>query len=101
MRKFSHHIYPKLSYIIGFSLLLGSLSTQAAEYKKGIDYRVLPTQKSETPLVTEYFSFFCPHCFHFEKEMSAVKNALPSDVDFAKTPVSYMGGKMGPITIKA
>merc|ERR1712157_702392 len=38
----------------------------AADFEAGNQYEVLKVEKSATPQVTEFFSFYCPHCFQFE-----------------------------------
>lgn len=77
-----------------FSALLLSVSAFAAQYEEGKNYTVLNTEKSATPTVTEYFSFYCPHCYQFENIVKNLKPALPDDVSFKKVHVSFMGGNM-------
>ncbi|WP_114787743.1 thiol:disulfide interchange protein DsbA/DsbL [Vibrio tetraodonis] len=72
-----------------------SLSAQAAQYKEGEHYKVLDLEASKKPTVTEYFSFFCPHCNTFEPIIQQLKAQLPKDTKFQKVHVSFMGGSMG------
>ncbi len=79
-----------------------SLSVYAADYKEGTHYNVLSQlEKSKSPLVTEFFSFYCPHCFRFEPLMEQVKESLPDNAKFQKNHVSFMGGNMGESMSKA
>ena len=43
-----------------------SVSAHAAQFKAGKNYRVLNNEASKNPTVTEFFSFYCPHCAQFE-----------------------------------
>ncbi|WP_114784555.1 thiol:disulfide interchange protein DsbA/DsbL [Vibrio tetraodonis] len=71
-----------------------SLSTQAAKFDEGTYYEVLKTEKSATPKVTEFFSFYCPHCYNFEPVINQVKTSLPKDAQFEKVHVAFMGKDM-------
>ncbi|MEZ8292228.1 thiol:disulfide interchange protein DsbA/DsbL [Vibrio splendidus] len=78
-----------------------SLSVSAAfpalaqtEKPDPVNYQVLETQ-AETKVVTEYFSFYCPHCFQQNDFFKRVRNQLPDGVKFERKHVSFMGGKMG------
>ncbi|GLT20263.1 thiol:disulfide interchange protein [Vibrio zhanjiangensis] len=72
-----------------------SLSAHAAQFKEGDHYKVLDAEASKKPTVTEFFSFFCPHCNTFEPIMQQLKAQLPEDAKFQKVHVSFMGGNMG------
>jgi thiol:disulfide interchange protein DsbA len=45
--------------------------------------------------VTEFFSFYCPHCNAFEPVIQKIKKQLPDNARLVKVHVSFMGGKMG------
>ena len=64
---------------------------------EGVHYKTLGTQKSAEPVVTEYFSVFCPHCKTFEPIIRHTKLILPVGTKFNRRHVSYMGGAMGPV----
>ena len=57
------------------SLLLLCLpfAVLAANFEVGNQYTVIDIEKSTTPQVTEYFSFYCPHCFKFEPVAHAIE----------------------------
>ncbi|ELR63129.1 Periplasmic thiol:disulfide interchange protein DsbA [Photobacterium marinum] len=83
------------------SVVLLSFSVQAAKFTEGDYYKVLDTPKSSSPLVTEFFSFYCPHCFRFESTIRALKKTLPDNAKLQKNHVSFMGGPMGKSMSKA
>ncbi|AXT72249.1 thiol:disulfide interchange protein DsbA/DsbL [Vibrio sp. dhg] len=84
-----------------FSMLMLSLSAQAAQFNEGEHYKVLDLEASNKPVVTEFFSFYCPHCNSFEPIIQQLKNQLPEGVKLQKNHVSFMGGSMGPSMSKA
>ncbi len=84
-----------------FSLIMLSMTANAAQFKEGRDYKVLDLEPSKKPLVTEYFSFYCPHCYSFEPMLKRLKAELPEGAKLQKNHVSFMGGPMGPSMSKA
>jgi thiol:disulfide interchange protein DsbA len=53
----------------------------------GVDYVEIEGGKPFAPVagkieVVEIFGYTCPHCAHFEPQISAWKNKLPADVNF-------------------
>ncbi|MGX9419289.1 thiol:disulfide interchange protein DsbA/DsbL [Vibrio sp. RC27] len=81
--------------------LLMSLSLHAAQFDEGKHYNVLDLPKSDKSLVTEFFSFYCPHCFQFESLIQQLKQELPEGTALEKSHVSFMGGNMGSNMSKA
>lgn len=84
-----------------FSVLMLSLTAQAAQFNEGEHYKVLDLEASKKPVVTEFFSFYCPHCNSFEPVIQQLKKQLPEGVKLQKNHVSFMGGRMGPSMSKA
>ncbi|MEZ9566881.1 thiol:disulfide interchange protein DsbA/DsbL [Vibrio artabrorum] len=78
-----------------FSLIMLSLSAHAAKFNEGEHYKVLDLEASKHPVVTEFFSFYCPHCNSFEPIIQQLKQQLPKDAKLQKNHVSFMGGNMG------
>ncbi|MBY7733050.1 thiol:disulfide interchange protein DsbA/DsbL [Vibrio bathopelagicus] len=78
-----------------FSLIMLSLSAHAAKFNEGEHYKVLDLEASKKPVVTEFFSFYCPHCNSFEPIIQQLKQQLPADAKLQKNHVSFMGGNMG------
>lgn len=81
--------------------LMLSLSVHAAQFKEGVHYKVLDLPKASQPSVSEYFSFYCPHCYSFEPIIQQLKEQLPAEVRLQKNHVSFMGGNMGKSMSKA
>lgn len=81
--------------------LMLSVSAYAAQFKEGEHYQVLKTPASSSPVVSEFFSFYCPHCNTFEPIIAQLKQQLPKDAKFEKNHVSFMGGNMGQAMSKA
>lgn len=75
--------------------LLLSLSAHAAPFSEGEHYKVLDLEVSKKPTVTEFFSFYCPHCKTFDPIIRQLKAQLPEGVKLNKAHVSLMGGAMG------
>ncbi|MBU75719.1 MAG: disulfide bond formation protein [Pseudoalteromonadaceae bacterium] len=64
----------------------------AANFEAGNQYEVLNVEKSKAPHVTEFFSFYCPHCFQFEPVAKALASKLPEGTEFVKSHVNFLGG---------
>lgn len=76
---------------IGLTLFaLFSVSVSAAEYKEGVHYTVMRDQVSKTPEITEYFSYYCSHCFQFAPVMEKLKDQLPEGVEFRQSYVDWL-----------
>jgi thiol:disulfide interchange protein DsbA len=63
----------------------------ASKWVEGKHYKVLNVSATEKPVVTEFFSFWCPHCFSYEPLVAKVKQQLDKDVAFNKVHVNFMG----------
>ncbi|MGF1777400.1 thiol:disulfide interchange protein DsbA/DsbL [Vibrio nomapromontoriensis] len=77
-----------------FTALILSVSVQASTFEEGTHYTVLDVDKSTMPKVTEFFSFYCPHCYKFEAVVENLKPALAEGVKFEKVHVAFMGNDM-------
>jgi len=75
--------------------LLINLSVYADDFKEGIHYQELYTPVSASPTVTEFFSFYCPHCRNFEPIIKKLKTQLPDSVSFEQRHITFMGKEMG------
>lgn len=81
--------------------LLASVSIHAAQFNEGDHYQVLDVNKSSSPVVTEFFSFYCPHCLKFEPFINELKKKIPNNAKLQKVHVSFMGGNMAVPVAKA
>lgn len=74
------------------TLALATAAAQAAEPVEGKDYirinPAVPTSDASKVVVTEYFSYQCPHCFTFAKPFAAWSAGLPKDVKADRAAVS-------------
>ncbi|NOU51867.1 thiol:disulfide interchange protein DsbA/DsbL [Pseudoalteromonas sp. JBTF-M23] len=69
-----------------------TFAVNAADFTDGKHYQTIENAKSETPKVTEFFSFYCPHCYQFEPIAIALENSLPEGAEFEKSHVNFLGG---------
>ncbi|MGC9403930.1 thiol:disulfide interchange protein DsbA/DsbL [Vibrio genomosp. F10] len=84
-----------------FATLMLSITAHAAQFEEGTHYKVLDLEPSKKPIVTEFFSFYCPHCNSLEPVIEQMKQQLPEDAKLLKSHVSFMGGSMGKPVSKA
>jgi thiol:disulfide interchange protein DsbA len=71
----------------------GPLQAQTARpLVQGREYDLIePAQPTANPgkiEVIEFFSYACPHCYHFEPVVSKWLQKLPADVEFKRLPLS-------------
>ena len=84
--------------------LVLAFSASAAQFTEGKQYVSLPKPVAGEPQVMEFFSFFCPHCYQFERIYhvnDAVKKNLPADIKMVKYHVDFLGGELGPVVTQA
>jgi thiol:disulfide interchange protein DsbA len=84
-----------------FATMMMSFAVNAAQFSEGDHYTVLEGQPSPTPTVTEFFSFYCGHCYKFEGVIEHVKNGIPENASFQKSHVAFMGSNMAVPMAKA
>lgn len=65
---------------------------QNDRWKEGTHYKVLNEPVTEEPTITEYFSFWCPHCYNFEPIVKMIKGQMGPNTKFEKVHVDFMGG---------
>jgi thiol:disulfide interchange protein DsbA len=78
-----------------------SFAASAAKFEEGTHYKVLDTQPSANPVVTEFFSFYCGHCYKFEGVIAHLKKGIPDTASFQKVHVAFMGNNMAVPMAKA
>lgn len=83
-----------------FAMLMAPLVSAAPEFKEGVEFKVVQETASSKPVVTEFFSYVCPHCYSFQPLMSKLEQRVP-DLVLKKVPVSFLGREMGPILQRA
>jgi thiol:disulfide interchange protein DsbA len=74
------------------AIALSSAAARAAEPVEGRDYQRInppvPTSEPAKIVVTQFFSYQCPHCYKFEKPHAAWVAKLPADVKAERAAVS-------------
>jgi len=73
--------------------LLFPLALFAMDFKfeEGKHFSRIQTEKSKQPQVTEFFSYYCPHCYNFEMIAQRLNNELPKET-FVKSHVNFLRG---------
>ena len=61
------------------------------KWKEGTHYTVLDEEATSKPVITEYFSYWCPHCFQFEPIVEQIKKKKGANTKFEKVHVNFMG----------
>lgn len=77
-------------------LAFAALAASAQDLQPGRDYDVvtppLETSDAGKIVVTEFFSYGCPHCFAFNPSLTIWVNKLPKDVHFERVAVVFGHG---------
>ncbi|WKX26514.1 thiol:disulfide interchange protein DsbA [Tatumella ptyseos] len=87
--------------LFGAMLAFGA---SAATFTEGKQYQAIEKPVNGAPKVVEFFSFFCPHCYDFERTYKinqAVEQGLPANVKLTRYHVDFLGGDYGPILTHA
>jgi len=74
------------------AMAIASTAARAADPVEGRDYQridpAVPTSDPAKVVVTQFFSYQCPHCYEFEKPHAAWAAKLPADVKSERAAVS-------------
>ncbi|MDR9768702.1 thiol:disulfide interchange protein DsbA/DsbL [Shewanella baltica] len=69
-------------------MLSASFALQAASFEEGKDYvTVAGITEAQKPVLREFFSYNCPHCYKQEPLMDLTVQLLGKEVAFERTPV--------------
>ena len=87
----------KKALLMAAALLLAPFADSAAEYKEGVHYTVINDGPATAkPEITEFFSFYCPHCYNFSKTVvPKILAEKPAGVEFNQAHVDFIGKEMG------
>ncbi|MDO6620823.1 MULTISPECIES: thiol:disulfide interchange protein DsbA/DsbL [unclassified Shewanella] len=87
----------KKALLMAAALLLAPMAATAADYKEGVHYTVINEGPATSkPEITEFFSFFCGHCYNFSKTVvPKIEATLPEGVAFNQAHVEFIGADMG------
>lgn len=79
--------------LMAAALVCFAAAASGQELQAGRDYtEIVPHQPTTDPqrvVVTEFFSYLCPHCFSFNPSLTAWVHALPNDVLFEQVAVVF------------
>ena len=87
-----------LKYVVMLAAALfasGALADDAKTLVEGTDYYKIDPPVASDPhkvIVTEVFSYACPHCAHFEPYVDQLKSQLPAGVEFDLLPAVFQPG---------
>lgn len=74
-------------------LLVNSAYIYAADYNAGTHYKLVQPQQATSTgdniEVLEFFSYNCPHCFHFEPYIKSWKKTRAANVKFVRVPAIF------------
>ena len=74
------------------ALVASSAPARAADPVEGTDYQAIrpavPTSDAAKIVVTQFFSYQCPHCYKFEKSFTAWAGSLGKDVKVERAAVA-------------
>ncbi len=69
-------------------VLSASFALHAASFEEGKDYvTVAGISETKQPMLREFFSYNCPHCYKQEPLFAATVKLLDKDIAFERTPV--------------
>ena len=78
---------PLMALLLLFTVML-PMSSDATPYVEGVDYtQVSGIPESNTPVVREFFSYNCPHCYRQDPLFEETEALLKGKVEFARTPI--------------
>lgn len=82
----------KFALLLVMALLVPLQACAAdAKWEEGTHYTVLDEPATDKPVITEFFSFWCPHCYQFESLVKEIKSKMSKDTEFNKIHVNFMG----------
>lgn len=87
----------KKALLMAAALLLAPMAVFAADYQEGVHYTVINDGPATAkPEITEFFSFYCPHCYNFAKTVvPKIIADKPEGVAFNQAHVDFIGKEMG------
>ncbi|MCL1090433.1 thiol:disulfide interchange protein DsbA/DsbL [Shewanella profunda] len=87
----------KKALLMAAALLLAPMAALAAQYQEGVHYTVINDGPATAkPEITEFFSFYCPHCYTFSKTVvPKIMAEKPDGIAFNQAHVDFIGKEMG------
>ena len=66
-------------------------TAEPLRFEQGVHYDVIGDIGTAKPTLTEYFSYFCGHCYRLENTIKEVEKMLPEGAVFEKSHVDFVG----------
>lgn len=84
-------------FTLALALAISPLAACSANFAEGTHYNVVSDQPaSAEPKLTEFFSFYCHHCFAFETQyLPVIKPGLNDNIRFETKHVDFMNSDIG------
>ncbi len=89
--------------VILWSIFL-SFNTFAYEFTNKKEYTIKNKSITNIPYIMEFFSFFCPYCYEFEKIHNIrdlIKKNMNKNINIQTYHVNFLGGKLSYILTKS
>jgi thiol:disulfide interchange protein DsbA len=74
-----------------FAVLVPLQACAQETWKEGEHYTIINDTATDKPVINEFFSYWCPHCFQFEPIAKKIQEKMGDDVKFEKVHVNFMG----------
>jgi thiol:disulfide interchange protein DsbA len=74
-----------------FAVLVPLQACAQETWKEGEHYTIINETVTDKPVINEFFSYWCPHCFQFEPIAKKIQEKMGDDVKFEKVHVNFMG----------
>ena len=84
-----------MKQVIGiFAAVLLAPLVWAADFQEGVHYKTINSAPvTGNPIVTEFFSFYCGHCYNFAQTyVGPIKAGLAEGVSFEQAHVDFING---------
>lgn len=76
--------------------MLLSTAACADEFEAGKQYTVIAEEATPEPMVMEFYSFGCPHCFQFQSWMQSLEQSIGDTAEVQYIPVDFGNGYWTP-----
>ncbi|WP_417346883.1 thiol:disulfide interchange protein DsbA/DsbL [Ferrimonas sp.] len=79
-----------IARLFALALMAVAFVVPAQEFKEGVNYKVVDgLSESKTPVIREFFSYYCGHCYRFDPAFKQITLALGDKIHVEKTHVSF------------
>lgn len=82
-------------FVIPLLFLTIAFPSFAKDYKLNKDYKIVSEEKTSTPEIREFFSFYCSHCYSMRESFKKLAFKFKDKAKFVLNPVGIIGGDIG------